>query len=384
DKAAMDLPAGFAGKVVAIKVKVGDKVADGDLLAEIEVSAGAAVVETNAPAQPAVEQSVQVISSVPEKPAQSPAAQIPPAVSSSASSAHASPAIRQFARELGADLGAVKGSGRKGRITREDVIAYVKSVLQSGVSSSAGGAGLQPLPSYDHSRWGEVESVKLSRIRQLTAKNLSRSWPQIPQVTQFDEADITELEAFRKAQKGLAEQRGTRLTLLALVMKAVATSLKNYPDFNSSLADDGEQLILKKYFHIGVAVDTPNGLVVPVVRDVNQKGIFDIAADLGELSSLARDRRLKPDQMQGSSFTISSLGGIGGTAFTPVVNHPNVAILGLSRSAMKPVWDGAEFQPRLMLPLSLSYDHRVVDGAVAARFARDLAENLQDLRRVLL
>ena len=384
DKAAMDLPAGFAGKVVAIKVKVGDKVTDGDLLAEIAIAASSADSAVTAAAQPAVEQPVAEPLAAPSKPAEPPGASAAPVATTSASSAHASPAIRQFARELGADLAAVKGSGRKNRITRQDVTAYVKNALQNSAGGNAGGAGLQPLPSYDHSRWGEVESVKLSRIRQLTAKNLSRSWPQIPQVTQFDEADITELEAFRQAQKGLAEQRGTRLTLLALVIKAVATSLKNYPDFNSSLADGGEQLILKKYFHIGVAVDTPNGLVVPVVRDVDQKGIFDIAADLGELSALARDRKLTPDQMQGSSFTISSLGGIGGTAFTPVVNHPNVAILGLSRSAMKPVWDGAEFQPRLMLPLSLSYDHRVIDGAVAARFGRDLAENLQDLRRVLL
>ncbi|RLA11696.1 MAG: branched-chain alpha-keto acid dehydrogenase subunit E2, partial [Gammaproteobacteria bacterium] len=273
-------------------------------------------------------------------------------------------------------------SGRKGRITRSDVTAFVKSLLKGG--AAAGGAGLQPLPTYDHSQWGETEEVSLSRIRQLTAKNLSRSWPQIPQVTQFDESDITQLEAFRQAQKGLAEQQGVKLTLLALVMKAVVHSLRNFPDFNSSLHADGQQLVLKKYFHIGVAVETEAGLVVPVVRDVDQKGVFEIAAALGDLSARARKRKLKPDEMQGSSFTISSLGGIGGTAFTPVVNHPNVAILGLSRSQMKPVWDGSEFQPRLMLPLSLSYDHRVIDGAVAARFTRDLADNLEDIRRVLL
>jgi len=390
DKAAMDIPAEVAGTVVELLVKPGDKLTQGDLLAVVETS------EASGEAA-----SVDVTSDAPEKqnldePAAAPAEKAEPAIVASApvasapvapveaasANAHASPAVRQFARELGADLGAVNGSGRKGRITRSDVTAFVKGLLTGGTLS--GGAGPEPLPVYDHSQWGETEEVSLSRIRQLTAKNLSRSWPQIPQVTQFDESDISQLETFRQAQKGLAEQQGVKLTLLALVMKAVVHSLRNYPDFNSSLHADGQQLIMKKYFHIGVAVETEAGLVVPVVRDVDRKGVFEIAGDLGDLSGRARQRKLKPDEMQGSSFTISSLGGIGGTAFTPVVNHPNVAILGLSRSQMKPVWDGSDFQPKLMLPLSLSYDHRVIDGAVAARFTRDLAENLEDFRRVLL
>jgi len=390
DKAAMDIPAEVAGTVVELLVKPGDKLTQGDLLAVVETSeasgeAASVDVKSDAPEK----QNLDELAAAPaEKPepaivASAPVASAPVApVEAASANAHASPAVRQFARELGADLGAVNGSGRKGRITRSDVTAFVKGLLTGGTLS--GGAGPEPLPVYDHSQWGETEEVSLSRIRQLTAKNLSRSWPQIPQVTQFDESDISQLETFRQAQKGLAEQQGVKLTLLALVMKAVVHSLRNYPDFNSSLHADGQQLIMKKYFHIGVAVETEAGLVVPVVRDVDRKGVFEIAGDLGDLSGRARQRKLKPDEMQGSSFTISSLGGIGGTAFTPVVNHPNVAILGLSRSQMKPVWDGSDFQPKLMLPLSLSYDHRVIDGAVAARFTRDLAENLEDFRRVLL
>ena len=400
DKAAMDIPADIAGTVVQILVKAGDKLAEGDLIAVVDSEQAEESAESDAPesdsqdsetekseaaetepAEPVAEENDEP-TPVADRPTPPAKAETPaPDAGSSTSSAHASPAVRQFARELGADLGAINGSGRKGRITRSDVTAFVKGLLTSG---GGRGAGLEPLPDYDHSQWGETELLSLSRIRQLTAKNLSRSWPQIPQVTQFDESDITELEAFRQAQKSLADQQEVKLTLLALVMKAVVHSLRSFPDFNSSLHADGEQLVLKKYFHIGVAVETEAGLVVPVVRDVDQKGIFEIAAALGDLSGRARQRKLKPDEMQGSSFTISSLGGIGGTAFTPVVNHPNVAILGLSRSQMKPVWDGSEFQPRLMLPLSLSYDHRVIDGAVAARFTRHLADNLADIRRVLL
>ncbi len=398
DKAAMDIPADVAGTVVQILVKAGDKLAEGDLIAVVESEQAEESEESDSEGSDSSKEkdseekdseekdsedkdSVESVEK-PDTPTRAAKAETPaPDADSSTSSAHASPAVRQFARELGADLGAINGSGRKGRITRSDVTAFVKGLLTSG---SGGGAGLEPLPDYDHSQWGETELLSLSRIRQLTAKNLSRSWPQIPQVTQFDESDITELEAFRQAQKSLADQQEVKLTLLALVMKAVVHSLRHFPDFNSSLHADGQQLVLKKYFHIGVAVETEAGLVVPVVRDVDQKGIFEIAAALGDLSGRARQRKLKPDEMQGSSFTISSLGGIGGTAFTPVVNHPNVAILGLSRSQMKPVWDGSEFQPRLMLPLSLSYDHRVIDGAVAARFTRHLADNLADIRRVLL
>lgn len=378
DKAAMDLPAPVAGKILAIKIALGDQVTDGDLLAEIETTGEVAV-------EPAANRDTPSTPTAPTQPPSVAQPSPPPAglTTPATGKAHASPAVRQFARELGAELTAISGTGRKGRITREDVTAFVKSVL-TGSASAGGGAGLEPLPVYDHSKWGETEEVSLSKVRQLTARNLSRSWPQIPQVTQFDEADITELEAFRQAQKELASKQGIRLTLLALVMKAVVGSLRSFPDFNASLHAEGDRLVLKKFFHIGVAVETPGGLVVPVVRDVEQKGVFTIAEELGDLSARARDRKLRPEEMQGSSFTISSLGGIGGTAFTPVVNHPNVAILGLSRSSMKPVWDGSEFKPRLILPLSLSYDHRVIDGAVAARFGRDLAENLQDFRRCLL
>ena len=382
DKAAMDLPAPIAGKITAIKIAVGAQVTDGDLLAEIEITGDAAV---DQPAHLETKSTPAALTVTPTPAVNAAQPSLAPAglTTTATGKAHASPAVRQFARELGAELTAISGTGRKGRITRDDVTAFVKSVLTGGVKAGDG-VGFEPLPAYDHSKWGETEEVSLSKVRQFTARNLSRSWPQIPQVTQFDEADITELEAFRQAQKELASKQGIRLTLLALVMKAIVGSLRSFPDFNASLHADGDRLVLKKFFHIGVAVETPGGLVVPVVRDVDQKGVFTIAGELGDISARARDRKLKPEEMQGSSFTISSLGGIGGTAFTPVVNHPNVAILGLSRSSMKPVWDGSEFKARLTLPLSLSYDHRVIDGAVAARFGRDLAGNLQDFRRCLL
>ena len=377
EKAATELPAPFAGTVRELKVKVGDKLKTGDLVAMIETAAAQAPAATQevAPtpahaAPPAAPQPLAV----------SPAAQITAAPPPSGQTPHATPSIRRFARELGVDLSRVTGSGRKGRITQEDVQAFVKSVLQGGAS----GAGLAPLPAIDFAQWGEVETVALSRIRQLTGENLGRSWPQLPQVTQHDEADITDLEAFRKARGKDAEARGTKLTLVALLLKACAGALKAFPDFNASLAADGKSLIVKRYIHIGVAVDTPNGLVVPVIRDVDRKGIIDLAAELADLSARARERKLKSDEMRGGSFTISSLGGIGGTAFTPIVNWPEVAILGVSRASLKPVWDGDRFAPRLMLPLSLSYDHRVIDGAAGARFTRHLAGLLEDLRGLLL
>ena len=384
EKAATELPAPFAGTVRELNVKVGDQVATGTVVAMVETAAAA-------PASgeaPGTEQSPPAATPAP-LPAQAPAAASAPPSSDttrtppSGEPAHATPSVRRFARELGVDLSRVQGSGRKGRVTQEDVQAFVKAVMQGSAPAGAGG-GLAPLPAIDFAQWGEVESVALSRIRQLTGENLGRSWPQVPQVTHHDEADITALEAFRKAQAKAAEARGAKLTMVALLLKVCAGALKSFPDFNASLAPDGKALVVKRYIHIGVAVDTPAGLVVPVIRDVDRKGILDLAAELGDLSSRARERKLKPDEMQGGTFTISSLGGIGGTAFTPIVNWPQVAILGVSRAAMKPVWDGNAFQPRLVLPLSLSYDHRVIDGAAGARFTRHLAELLEDLRGLLL
>jgi pyruvate dehydrogenase E2 component (dihydrolipoamide acetyltransferase) len=296
---------------------------------------------------------------------------------------HASPSIRAFARELGVDLAQVKPSGPKGRILREDVQGYVKGELTKP-RGAAGGMGIPEMPLVDFAKWGPVEVRPLSRIKKLSGANLHRAWLNVPHVTQHDEADITELEAFRKAMAEEAAKQGVKLTLLAFLMKAAAAALKKYPDFNASLEAGGENLVLKHYCHIGVAVDTPDGLVVPVIRDVDQKGVFDLARDLAAMSQKARDKKLGPAEMQGGSFTISSLGGIGGTAFTPIVNAPEVAILGVSKSATKPVWNGKEFVPRLMLPLSLSYDHRVIDGAAGARFAAYLAGVLADMRRILL
>ncbi len=296
--------------------------------------------------------------------------------------------MRRLARELGVELGQVAGNGRKGRITPDDLKNWVKERLAPG-APAAGGGGVggfawPQMPAIDFSKFGPVESTPLSRIRKLSGASLHRSWLHVPHVTQFEDADITELEAFRKAHGEEAQKRGVKLTPLALVMKAVAAALREYPDFNSSLDPSGENLIVKKYWHLGVAVDTPNGLVVPVVRDVDQKGLWAIAKELGEKSAAARDGKLNPKDYQGASFTISSLGGIGGTAFTPIVNAPEVGILGVSRSATKPVWQDGAFVPRLMLPLSLSYDHRVIDGAYAARFIVHLAGLLADLRKLLL
>jgi len=299
---------------------------------------------------------------------------------------HASPAVRRFARELGVDLQQVKGSGPKGRILKGDVQGFVKQALTQGIAPAATGAPFQlpAAPAVDFAKFGPVETVPLSRIKRLSGAHLHRCWLAIPHVTQFDEADITDLDAFRKAQKDAAETKGIKLTFLPLLLKAVAHALVTMPNLKASLTTDGEGLVLKQYTHIGIAVDTPNGLVVPVVRDVDQKGVYQLASELGELSDKARAGKLLPGDMQGGCFSVSSLGGIGGTAFTPIVNAPEVAILGVSRAAIKPVWDGAAFAPRLMLPLSLSYDHRVVDGAEGARFTRLLGELLGDIRRVLL
>lgn len=404
DKAAMDIPAETAGKIAKLVVGVGSKVRAGDLLAVIEadqVSPEPVVAPVSAPTDPTLpapgpkqvaptQASAAPVESKPEPvPPPRPdqpvvqAATAPPRASDDAApSAHASPAIRRFARELGVDLARVQGSGRKGRVTRQDVQGFVKRIVTAGASGD--GVSVGRLPEIDFSLWGEIEQVPLGRIRKLTGENLGRSWALVPQVTQFDEADVTALEEFRKESAEAAAKRGTKLTLVALLLKTSARALKDFPDFNSSLHPSGEYLIRKKYIHIGVAVDTDAGLVVPVIRDADRKGLLDIAAELNDLSGRARQRKLKPDELQGSTFTISSLGGIGGTAFTPIVNWPNVAILGISRSSMKPVYAAGEFVPRLMLPLSLSYDHRVIDGATAVRFTRHLAGLLEDLRGILL
>ena len=392
DKATIDVPAPFDGVVKEVKVKVGDKVSEGTLIVLMEAGGGAA--QAAAPASAPVQQAAAPVAPAPT-PSRAPAAAVPVAqaapAASSASGAHASPSIRRFARELGVNLAQVKASGEKGRVTKDDVQNFIKQSLAQPRGAASGGAlpGLLPWPDVDFAKFGTVETKPLSRIKKISGANLHRNWISIPHVTQFDEADITELEAFRKDSSAASEKQGFKLTLLAFLIKACVTALRQYPEFNASLDRGGENLVLKKYFHIGVAVDTPDGLVVPVIRDADRKGVYDLARELADVSKLARDRKLKPGDMQGGTFSISSLGGIGGTAFTPIINAPEVAILGVSRSAMRPVWvaakgEAGQFMPRLMLPLSLSYDHRVIDGAAAARFTSYLASVLSDIRRSLL
>lgn len=390
DKATMDVPAPKGGTVKSVEVKVGDKVSEGSLVITLETKSEAPAATAPAQAAPA-----------PAAKAEAPSAPKPPPVphhpsagdKKSSGIVHASPSVRRVAREFGVDLTLVKGTGPKSRILKEDIQSYVKYELSRpkmtpGSSVGAGSGGLQvlPPPKVDFSKFGEVEEVPLTRIQKISGPNLHRNWVTIPHVTQFEEADITDLEVFRKQQNAIAEKKklGVKITPLVFMMKAVADALKAYPTFNTSLSESGESLIQKKYYHIGIAVDTPGGLVVPVVRDVDKKGIFEISRELMEISVKARDGKLKATDMQGSCFTISSLGGIGGTAFTPIVNAPDVAILGVSKSEMKPKWNGKDFEPRLMLPLSLSYDHRVIDGALAARFAVHLGNVLTDLRQILL
>jgi pyruvate dehydrogenase E2 component (dihydrolipoamide acetyltransferase) len=414
DKATMEVPSPFAGVVREIKVKLGDNVSEGALVALIEASDGAAAAPAPAPAAEAPK---PVPAPAPAPSAPPAAAPAPVAATSSPATSnpmgaglppvrfeaaavlpdkvpYASPAVRLFARELGVDLARVAGSARGGRISREDVQNFVKAAMQGGGASAApvagggGGLNLLPWPKVDFSKFGEIEVREMSRIKKISGANLARNWAMIPHVTQHDDADITDLEALRvalnKENEGRADKSGgIKLTMLAFLMKAAVSALKKYPDFNSSLDADGNH-VLKKYFHIGFAADTPGGLVVPVVRDVDRKGVIEIAQETGELAKKARDGKLGPADMSGGCFSISSLGGIGGTSFTPIVNAPEVAILGVSKSAMKPVWDGKQFAPRLVLPLSLSYDHRVIDGAAAARFTAYLAQVLADMRRVLL
>jgi pyruvate dehydrogenase E2 component (dihydrolipoamide acetyltransferase) len=402
DKASMDIPAPFAGVVKEVKIKVGDKAAQGTLMLTLDVSdaetAAAPVVE--APKAAPVAETAKVVIPEPSKPAPEPPKPIIPAkqpapvgesvVVVTGKLSHASPSVRKFARELGVNLAYVKGSGAKNRILESDVQAYVKGELAKPRTENMG-AGVSslaalPMPMIDFSQFGAIETKALSRIKKLSGANLHRNWVTAPHVTQFDEADITDLEDFRKSMQADAEKRGVKLTMLAFLIKASVNALKAYPNFNASLSPDGDSLIMKNYFNIGFACDTPDGLVVPVVRDVHQKDVLDIARDLGELSAKARERKLKVEEMQGGCFTISSLGGIGGTMFTPIINCPEVAILGVSRSSMQPVYDAKSklFEPRLILPMSLSYDHRVIDGADGARFTSHMRMMLSDVRRLLL
>ena len=390
DKATMEVPATAAGKVVAVQVKVGDKVNEGDVIVVVESAAAvtAATPVVAAPVAAAVATPASKAETVP-MPAPVPA---PTAINEGGfARAHAGPSVRKLARELGVDLSKVKGSGRKGRIMEPDVKAFVKGVMSGALQAAhvaapaatqGGGLDLLPWPKVDFAKFGPVQSEPLSRIKKISGANLARNWVMIPHVTQFDEADITEMEAFRKSLGEELKADGVKLTPLAFLVKAVVAALKKYPTFNASL--DGDNLILKQYYHIGFAADTPNGLVVPVIRDADKKSLIEIANESGVLAKKARDGKLLPADMQGGCFSISSLGGVGGTAFTPIVNAPEVAILGVSKSDIKPKWNGKEFAPRLMLPLSLSYDHRVIDGAAAARFTSYLAQVLGDIRRLML
>ncbi|MGB0866292.1 MAG: dihydrolipoyllysine-residue acetyltransferase [Granulosicoccaceae bacterium] len=392
DKASMEVPSSAAGVVQSIAVNLGDKVNEGDLVLTLQ---GAATVTdatlASAPSpvaeakpEPAPAAAAEAAKPSPQ-PANSPTASLP------GKTAHASPAIRKFARELGAQIANISGSGRKGRIVKEDVKAYVKRVMEGastpgGLSTAgaAGGAGIPPIPEVDFTKFGEIERVEMGRIPKLSAANLHRAWLNVPHVTHHDEADITDLEDFRKSLKGEAEKAGVRVTALVFHMKVLASCLKAFPKFNSSITPDGEALIFKKYYNIGIAVDTPNGLVVPVFKDVDKKSIFELSEEIMDVSKRARDKKLKGTEMQGACMTISSLGGIGGTAFTPIVNAPEAAIMGITRARMQPVWNGSEFVPRLMCPLDMSYDHRIIDGADAARFMAHYCQLISDVRRVLL
>ena len=408
DKASMEIPSSAAGVVKSIDVKVGDKVAQGSVVLQLEISGAAAPAPAPAVAAPAA---APAAAAPAVAPAAAPALAAAPAAASDAQTAalaatpaagkleipastagmpHASPSVRKFARELGVDLARVAGTGPKDRITQEDVQGFVKQALSGAAPASAAAAGaslgggidLLPWPKVDFTKFGEIEPKPLSRIKKISGANLHRNWVMIPHVTNNDEADITDLEALRVTLNKENEKSGIKITMLAFLIKACVAALRKFPEFNASL--DGDNLILKKYFHIGFAADTPNGLVVPVIRDADKKGILEIAVAMAELSKKARDGKLSPAEMQGGCFSISSLGGIGGTHFTPIINAPELAILGASRSYMKPVWDGKQFVPRLVLPLSLSYDHRVIDGAAAARFNAYLGSLLADFRRIAL
>jgi pyruvate dehydrogenase E2 component (dihydrolipoamide acetyltransferase) len=410
DKATMEVPSPASGVVKELKVRVGDKVSEGVLVLLLEAADGATAAPRTAEgtaAAPAPGPAVPPGAPAPSPQAPSQPAEAvphPPSLSRGESeaisasgdaqtrmeaafgTAHASPAVRRLAREFGVDLARVKGTGPKERILKEDVQSYVKVELARPRGAEGGGFGitLPPLPPVNFAKFGPVETRPLSRIRKLSGSNLHRNWVSIPHITQHDEADITELEAFRKAQAEEAKKSGIKFTMLGFLMKASVVALKQHPEFNASLAPDGESLVLKQYYHIGIAVDTPNGLVVPVIRDVDKKGLLELARELGEVSARMRAGKIAPTDLQGGCFSISSLGGIGGTNFTPIINAPEVAILGVGKATTKPVWQGGEFTPRLMVPLSLSYDHRVIDGALGARFISYLASVLSDIRRLVL
>ncbi|WP_426124869.1 dihydrolipoyllysine-residue acetyltransferase [Pseudomonas sp. PSPC2-3] len=390
DKASMEIPSPAAGVVESIAVKLEDEVGTGDFILKLKVQGAASAAAPAPAAAPAAKAEAAPAAAAPAPAANAEAAPAPAAAPArSGAKVHAGPAVRQLAREFGVELNAVTATGPHGRVLKEDVQVYVKSMMQKAKEAPAagnatGGAGIPPIPVVDFSRFGETEEVQMTRLMQIGASSLHRSWLNIPHVTQFDQADITDLEAFRVAQKAVAEKAGVKLTVLPLLLKACAHLLKEMPDFNSSLAPSGKAIIRKKYVHIGFAVDTPDGLLVPVIKNVDQKSLLQLAAEAAALAAKARDKKLTADDMQGACFTISSLGHIGGTGFTPIVNAPEVAILGVSKATIQPVWDGKAFQPKLMLPLSLSYDHRVINGAAAARFTQRLSQLLNDIRTILL
>jgi pyruvate dehydrogenase E2 component (dihydrolipoamide acetyltransferase) len=377
DKATMEVPSPSAGTIEKVLVKVGDRVSEGIPIVQLQGGEGGM-------AKPP-----SLVGQQEPKPDTPPPVPSPPVAGQARQTAdfsgvHASPAVRRIARELGADLAEIKGTGEKGRITREDVVAFVTGpAAAANPAPAVTGAGIPEIPPQDFAKFGPIETVPLPRIKRISGSHLHRAWLNVPHVTQHDESDITELEPYRKELDAAAREKGYRVTLLSFLIKASVSALKEYPTFNASLSPDKESLILKRYYHVGVAVDTPEGLVVPVLRDADRKSIAEISRELGALSAKAREGKLTAGEMQGASFTISSLGGIGGTGFTPIVNAPEVAILGVVRSKMAPVWNGAEFKPRLMLPVSLSYDHRIIDGALAARFTRHLCHLLEDVRRLL-
>ncbi len=384
DKASMEIPAPFAGIVVEVKVSEGSSVNVGDALALMKSELVAQVVaETVAPVSAPDESVVKPQAAAPAS-AIAPVEAAPQAASTGQSKVHAGPAVRMLARELGVELADVAATGPKNRIVKEDVQAFVKLSLQRAPTATVQGQGIEQPPAIDFSQFGEVDKIKMSKIQRITAKNMTRSWLNVPHVTQFDHADITELEVFRKGLKAEAEQKGTKVTPLPFMLKACAMALRQFPQFNVSLDNDGEHMIQKHYVNIGVAVDTPAGLVVPVIRDVDKKSIWDLSAEVIEMGAKAKSKKLMPADMQGGCFTISSLGSIGGTAFTPIVNTPEVAILGVSKAEMQPRWDGSQFEPRLMMPLCLSYDHRAVNGADAARFTQYLAKVLGDIRHLVM
>jgi len=386
DKAAMEIPSSQAGIIKELKVSVGDKVKQGSVIALLEAGDGAQAAPV-ADVKTAVAPTVAAPASTPVAEVKAELVEIAPFAPDNKAGvkhAHASPSVRQFARELGVTLTLVSGSGDKGRITKADVQNFVKQKVNAPAVAATGGSAIPPVPVGNYEKFGDIESTDLSRIKKISGKHLHACWLNIPHVTQFDEADITELEKFRKENKDNAAKQGVNLTPLVFIMKAVVASLKLYPELNASLSEDKESLIIKKYYNIGIAVDTPNGLMVPVVRDVDKKGFIELAGELGEISARARDGALTAKDLQGGTFSISSLGGIGGGHFTPIVNAPEVAILGVGRHKMQPVWNGSDFVPRLMLPLSVSYDHRVVDGAMGARFTTHLNNMLSDIRKVLL